>query len=400
MGDEKLVQIKLEYLSELNEADARHYAAIWAIELGWGGISKVQILTKMAMNTIRKGIAEINSGKKLKENGRIRKVGGGRKKVADKNPDVLMALNELLEENTAGDPMNHIKWTNKSTYNISDILQKKGYKISYKTVGRLLKQNDYTLKANSKSNEGVSISERDAQFQHINKKAEEFKLKCAPHISVDAKKKELVGEFKNSGRTWSKKGNFKQVNVYDFPSLANGKVTPYGAYDVCNNKGFVNVGISSDTGEFAVESIKKWWLVDGKKEYGDSKELLICADGGGSNGSRNKAWKYFLQQFANEFKLKITVCHYPSGTSKWNKIEHRLFSFISMNWKGKPLTDYEIIINLINATKTKTGLVVKSEIDKRIFEKGKKFTKEQINGLNIEYDSVIPKLNYTISPQI
>lgn len=397
--DETLIKNKLAFLSGLNEHDARHYVSLWAMELGWGGISKVNKITGKSMTTIRKGIEEIKSNEKIKDVKRIRKKGGGRKKIAKKNPQLLKDLEAIMNDSTSGDPMKHLKWTTKSTGNVADQLKKKGYDISPDTVGRLLKKENYSLKANRKSKEGDSSPHRDEQFKLINKKVEEFRIKCEPVISVDTKKKELVGEFKNPGRKWGKKGEFKEVNVYDFPSLAKGKAIPYGTYDIHKNKGFVNVGVSSDTGEFAVESINRWWQFDGKKDYPQSKALLICADGGGSNGSRNKSWKYYLQKLANELNITITVCHYPPGTSKWNKIEHRMFSFISQNWKAEPLTNYETIISLINATKTRKGLTIKAKLDKRIYKKGKKFTKKEIDNLNIKYDQIPSKWNYTIMPQ-
>ena len=394
-----LIKNKLIFLSGLNESDARHYLGLWAMELRWGGISKVSKITGNSMTTIRKGIAEIKSKKKLKDANRIRKKGGGRKKIVKKKPQLVKDLEMIMNDSTSGDPMKHLKWTTKSTGNVSNELKKRGYNISPDTVGRILKEEDYSLKANRKSKEGKSSPERDEQFKHINSKVECFKVKGEPVISVDTKKKELIGEFKNSGKKWGKRGEFNEVNVYDFPSLAEGKAIPYGTYDVHKNKGFVNVGVSSDTGEFAVESIKRWWNFNGKKDYPKAKEILICADGGGSNGSRNKSWKYYLQKLSNKLNIKITVSHYPPGTSKWNKIEHRMFSFISMNWKAEPLINYETVISLINGTKTRKGLTIKAKLDKRIYKKGKKFTKKEIDKLNIKYGQVHPKWNYTITPQ-
>ena len=399
MKQTKLIQEKLYYLSTLNELDARHYVGIWAMELGWGGISKVNKLTGKAIDTIRKGIFEIKTKLNLKETGRLRKEGGGRKKTIDKNPDIVKELETIMDKHTAGNPMNHLKWILKSTRTIAKELQKKN-KISYQTVRRLLKEKEYSLRGNRKLKEGKPSFERDEQFKHINHNVECFRIKEDPVISVDTKKKELIGNFKNPGKKWGKKGEFKEVNVYDFPSLAEGKAIPYGTYDVHKNKGFVNVGVDNDTGEFAVESIRRWWNFDGKKDYPEAKEILICADGGGSNGSRNKSWKYYLQKFSNELGLKITVCHYPPGTSKWNKIEHRMFSFISMNWKAEPLIDYKTIINLINGTKTKKGLTIKAKLDKRIYKKGKEISNNEMAKLNIKYGSIYPRWNYTISPQI
>ena len=274
-----------------------------------------------------------------------------------------------MSHNTAGNPMKNIKWTNKSTYAIRKSLKSKGYSISEDTIGRMLKEEKYSLQANKKMYEGKLHPDRDEQFCYINEQVDIFLNKKQPVISVDTKKKELVGNFKNSGRIWTKKGQVQHVNAYDFPSFAKGKVVPYGAYDINLNKGFVNIGISSDTAEFAIESIRQWWKQLGKKYYPKAKELLITADSGGSNGYRNRGWKYFLNQFAKETKLKITVLHFPPATSKWNKIEHRMFSFISMNWKGQPLTDYEVVINFIKNTTTEKGLKIYARLDKNKYKK-------------------------------
>jgi len=394
----ELVRQKLKYLSNLNEVDSRNYLGLWAIEEGWGGISKVNKLTGRAMDTIRKGIKEIKSGKNIKsETGRLRKKGGGRKKITEKNPDVEKKIENILEENTAGDPMSRLKWTNKSTYTITSELKNQGQNISEDTTGRIIKKLGYSLQANIKSKESGSSEERDSQFRYINEQVKMFAKKNIPIISVDAKKKELVGNFKNSGRKWMKKGKAEIVNVYDFWFLAKGKAIPYGIYDVNMNKGFVNVGIDHNTSEFAVESIRQWWNKIGKKNYPNTHELLICADGGGSNASRSRLWKFYLQKFANKTGLKITVCHFPPGTSKWNKIEHKMFSFISMNWRGKPLINYEIIINLIEGTKTRKGLKIKAKIDKRIYELGKKILDEEFEKINFERHKVNPQWNYTLS---
>lgn len=394
-----LVRKKLNYLSSLNEFDARHYVALWAIEFGWGGISEISKLTGKSMNTIRKGIYEIETKNNLnlKEKGRLRKKGGGRKKIVEKNPGIKNEIEKILEENTAGDPMSELKWTNKSTYTIANELKNKGQNISEDTTGRIIKQLGYSLQANVKSKESGSSEERDSQFRYINKQVKLFEKKHMPVISVDTKKKELVGNFKNNGRKWQKKGKAEIVNVYDFEYLAKGKAIPYGIYDINMNNGFVNVGIDHNTSEFAVESIKQWWKNIGKRNYRGAKDLLICADSGGSNASRSNLWKYYLQKFANRTGLKITVCHFPPGTSKWNKIEHKMFSFISMNWRGKPLISYEMIINLIEGTKTKKGLKIKAKIDRGIYELGKKILKGEFKKINISEHKTNPKWNYTIS---
>lgn len=385
----------LNVFSDLNEVQRRRFAAQRALELKWGGVSRVCKLTGMSHHTVKKGIEEITS-KKGGISGRLRKKGGGRKKIVDKAPKVLKEIEQILDETTAGDPMSLLKWTNKSTYEIAAELRSRKTVISEDTVRRILKQQEYTLQSNRKSKESGSASERDAQFNYINGKVTEFAKANSPVISVDTKKKELVGTFKNAGRTWRKTRTPQKVKVYDFLALAKGKAVPYGAYDVTKNEGFVSVGVSSDTAEFSVESIRQWWKQLGVKHYAKARELLITADCGGSDGSRNRGWKYYLQQLANETRLKITVLHLPPGTSKWNKIEHRLFSFISMNWRGKPLVTYEVIIQLVRATKTNTGLKVFAMLDKRHYEKGKKFTNEQMASVNIQAHSLHPVWNYTI----
>ena len=389
----------LQELSTLNEVQRRRFVALKAMESGWGGVTKVCKITGMSHNTIDKGIKELKCSRNNNNNNntkRLRKQGGGRKKIIDKNPELKNDIENILEENTAGDPMSKLKWTNKSTYTIAKELTLNGKNISEVTTGRIIKQFGYSLQVNIKSKESGSSEERDSQFKYINKQVNIFAKKNMPIISVDTKKKELVGNFKNNGRRWMKKGQAEIVNVYDFESLAEGKAIPYGIYEVLKNNGFVNVGISHDTSEFAVESIEQWWKNIGKKNYPRGKELLICADGGGSNASRSRLWKFYLQKFANKTGLKITVCHFPPGTSKWNKIEHKMFSFISMNWRGKPLKTYEIIINLIEGTTTKKGLKIKAKMDTKIYEVGKRILKEEFNKINIKEHLINSKWNYTI----
>ncbi len=386
----------LKALSGADEVQARRFAGAIALEIGWGGITKVGELTGMSHSTIRKGIDELKTSEKLQPPERLRAPGGGRKKVEEKDPGIINDLEKIMEENTAGDPMSFLKWTNKSTYKIADELRKLKHKIDPDTVGRLLKENDYLLQANKKSIEGSSVPERDCQFRYINEQAKKFINFGYPVISVDAKKKENVGEFKNPGRTWTKKGLAKDVNVYDFPSLGYGRATPYGIYDINRNEGMVNVGMSYDTSEFAVESIRQWWLLFGRNNYPNAQGLMICADGGGSNGSRNKGWKFHLQELVNQIEIPITVCHYPPGTSKWNKIEHCMFSFITMNWKGKPLVSFETVVKLISATKTKKGLTVASRLDENEYNKGVKILDEDMAKLKMDYHSLHPKWNYSI----
>jgi len=396
MKKENTDKLWLMTLSECNEVQRRRLAGIKAIELGRGGVLYVCKLTGMSHHTVIKGMREVRNTKRAFTT-KLRKEGGGRKKITEKSPEVKKDIENILEENTAGDPMSKLRWTNKSTYTIAKELTSNGIKISEVTTGRIIKQMGYSLQANIKSKESGSSEERDSQFRYINRQVRAFEKKNMPVISVDTKKKELVGNFKNSGRKWMKKGQAEIVNVYDFEYLAKGKAIPYGIYEVLKNNGFVNVGISHDTSEFAVESIRQWWKNIGKKNYPHSKELLICADGGGSNASRSRLWKFYLQKFANKTGLKITVCHFPPGTSKWNKIEHKMFSFISMNWKGKPLRNYELIINLIESTTTKKGLKIKAKIDRNVYELGKKIPEKEASKINIFNHKINSKWNYTIS---
>ncbi len=385
----------LNTLSGCNEFQRRRLAGIKAIEIGWGGLAYVCKLTEMSHHTVIKGMREVRNTRR-KPTVRIRKEGGGRKKTEMINSKLKKDFDNIMRDNTAGNPMKNIKWTNKSTYSIAKSLKSKGYSICEDTVGRMLKEDKYSLQANKKMYEGKNHDDRDEQFRYINNQVDLFLNKKQPVISVDTKKKELVGNFKNQGQIWTKKGQAKHVNAYDFPSFSKGKVVPYGAYDINLNKGFVNVGISSDTAEFAVESIRQWWKQLGKKHYPKAKKLLITADSGGSNGYRNRGWKYFLNQFAKETGFEITVLHFPPATSKWNKIEHRMFSFISMNWKGEPLTDYEVIINFIKNTTTEKGLKIYARLDKKKYKKGKKFSDEEMNKIEIDYHELFPMWNYTI----
>jgi hypothetical protein len=379
----------------LNESQKRWYAAQKAIEIGYGGITHVKELTSMSRTTITKGINELKSSEKLEKE--IRKKGAGRKTIIDSNNNIINELELIMEENTAGDPMSALKWTCKSTRNISDELNKKGIKVSYRTVYKLLSDADYTLQGNKKTLGSSNNEHRDEQFRYINSVVKKYINKNEPVISVDAKKKEQVGNFKNNGQTWRKTGNPKKVHDHDFASLGQGVAIPYGAYDIQKNEGFVNVGINADTAEFAVNSIRQWWYLTGKKNYPKAKKILICADGGGSNGSRNRTWKINLQKLSEELKKEITVCHYPPGTSKWNKIEHRMFSFISMNWKGQPLESYEMIINLIGNTTTKKGLKIEAKLDSNKYEKGIKVSDKELEEINLKFHEKNPKWNYTIN---
>lgn len=396
------IQNKTEFLkvfNTLNEAQRRHFAALRAIEIGWGGITKVSTLTGLSYKTIKKGIDELNEQELIEDYGCVRKKGGGRKKIEEKDPTIIDDLKQIMEDNTAGDPMSSLKWTNKSTYNIAEELEGMGHEVSPDTVARLLKEQNYSLQANVKSIEPGSSSGRDKQFHYINDQIKKHIELKDPVISVDAKKRENVGKFKNDGKTWRKKNNPKKVNVYDFRSLGIGIALPYGTYDIQRNEGFVNVGISHETSKFAVESIRRWWNVLGKYYYINPNALLITADGGGSNGSNRKGWKFYIQEFANEINIPITICHLPPGTSKWNKIEHRMFSFISINWKGKPLVDYQTVINLISNTTTKEGLIILAKLDQQQYKTGEEFTVEEMNQINIKKHELHPKWNYTIAPK-
>lgn len=394
-------KVRYDYLVKAlkgaDELQARRFAAAMALSIGWGGISRIVELTGMSHSTIEKGIRELQAQERVEKPDKLRAEGGGRKKVESKDQKIIADLEIIMDENTAGDPMSFLRWSSRSTRKISDELKSMGHDVGPNTVARLLKERDYSLQS-TKSFEGISVEERDAQFQHINEEVKSFAGEHNPVISVDTKKKELVGDFKNNGRTWMKSGEPMKVNAYDFRSMAIGIAIPYGIYDVAENKGMVNVGNDHDTSEFAVESIRQWWSLIGKHRYADAKKLLICADGGGSNGSRNRGWKIHLQELVNQIGIPITVCHYPPGTSKWNKIEHRMFSFISMNWKGKPLVSYETIINLIGSTETKNGLKVAVREDNSKYATGVKFSNEDMSKLHLEPFPLHPKWNYTLLP--
>jgi len=386
-------------LRTLDEAQRRWFVAREALLQGRGGITRMHQLTELSRPTIMKGIQELESKEELGNGGRLRRPGGGRKRLEEREPRILSALKDVMDETTAGDPMSLLKWTSKSTYQIRDQLQALGHTISEDTVRRRLKELDYSLQANVKDKAGESHKERDRQFRYINDLAKAFMRRGDPVISVDAKKKERVGEFKNPGRRWRIKGKPCAVNVYDYPSLGQGTAIPYGTYDVQCNNGMVNVGVTHETAEFAVESIRRWWQQFGHQQYPRARRMLICADGGGSNGSRNRAWKFYLQRLTDELGLPVTVCHYPPGTSKWNKIEHRMFSFISINWRGQPLVSFETIINMISATTTKSGLKVQALLDTNMYETGLKISDQQLSELQVRRHEVNGQWNYTITPR-
>lgn len=386
-------------LKYLDEKQRRIYLASEAISLGHGGITKVANASGVSRVTITNGIKELTGKKSLSLNN-SRKKGGGRKKEIDKNPELLAVLKDLIDSSTRGEPNSSLLWTTKSLRNLSSELKTKGYNIGRDVVSRILKSEGYSLQSNRKTNEGKSHPDRDAQFQYINKQVTSFQNDGYPVISIDAKKKENVGNFKNNGQEWKPQNKPDKVNVYDFPSYADGRATPYGIYDITQNKGWVSVGVNNDTAEFAVQSIRIWWLKMGKSIYGNAKKLLITADGGGSNGSRVRLWKKELQGLSNELGMEIFVCHFPPGTSKWNKIEHRLFSFIAKNWRGRPLVSYEVIVNLIASTKTQKGLEVKCQLDERKYEKGIKVSEEEFKKINIEREAFHGEWNYKIRSNV
>jgi transposase len=384
--------------SEWNERQRRLWGASSAIIFGRGGISVVSRLTGISRTTITQGIKDLKHSERLSE-GRVRRDGGGRKKHTDTQPKLLPALDALVEPTAKGDPMSPLRWTTKSSLRLSQALNAQGFKISPRQVCRLLHELDYQLSGNRKSLEGGTNPDRNTQFEHINQQSTKFMRRGVPVISVDAKKKELIGNYKQNGRVWCKKGKPILVKVYDFIDKKLGKANPYGVYDLKQNKGYVNVGIDHDTAEFAVESIRRWRKHLGKKLYPKAKEVYITADGGGSNGSRNRLWKYSLQKLADETGLTIHVSHFPPGTSKWNKIEHRLFNHISMNWKGQPLVSLDVIINLIGSTTTQSGLKVYAMKDENKYPTKIKISDEEMKALNICSNDILGKWNYTIKPR-
>lgn len=387
--------------SFLNEKQRRLLAAAEAEILGYGGLSTVSRATGLSRNTIKAGRADLNEERAsgiVQFYGRIRQVGGGRKRTIKKDTTLEADLEKLIEPVTRGDPESPLRWTCKSVRKLADELNKMGHRTSHRMVAELLKQMEYSLEANRKTIEGSWHPDRDAQFEYIHSKIKEFQKQQQPVISVDTKKKELVGNFKNAGMEWRPKGQPEEVLVHDFESLGDGKVNPYGIYDIFQNKGWVNVGVDYDTATFAVESIRRWWNTMGSHLYPKGSSLLITADSCGSNGARVKLWKIELQRLSNETGLSISVCHLPPGTSKWNKIEHRLFSFISQNWRGKPLVSHEVIVNLIASTKTKTGLQVKCTMDYNTYPKGVKVTDKELKNVNLIRDSFHGEWNYTIRP--
>jgi len=386
---------------ELDERRRRQWAAAEARDAGWGGISLLARATGLSRPTIMAGLRELDlsSSSRAMAAERVRSPGGGRQPLTQSDPDLLDALERLIDPATRGDPMSPLRWTCKSTDKLAEELTRQNHPVSDRTVAMLLKQQGYSLQANRKTREGSSHPDRNAQFEYINRQVMAFQKRQQPVISVDTKKKELVGEFKNAGEEWQPKGQPEKVNVHDFPDKKLGKAIPYGVYDLACNEGWVSVGIDHDTAEFACASIQRWWNEMGSARFPRANELLITADGGGSNSSRNRLWKKSLQFLANELGITLKVCHFPPGTSKWNKIEHRLFCFITKNWRGRPLTTYEVIVNLIASTTTKTGLVVRAALDSRQYETGVKVTDEELEHLRLTPAKFHGNWNYSIKPK-
>jgi transposase len=398
------IAAKFAILSPLLDERARRlWAAVEARTIGRGGISQVAEATRLSRATIRAGLQELAHPRSTTvpqaPMERVRRPGGGRKPLGAHDPHLVRALETLLDPVTRGDPMSLLRWTCKSAAKLAAALQTQGHVVSERTVNRLLHDLGYSLQANRKTLEGRAHPDRDAQFQYINRRAKAFQRQGQPVVSVDTKKKELVGQFRQSGREWHPQGQPEEVQVHDFPNEALGKVIPYGVYDEATNTGWVSVGIDHDTAAFAVETVRRWWRYMGSKVYPRAKRLLITADGGGSNGSRCRLWKVELQQLADEIGLHISVCHFPPGTSKWNKIEHRMFCHITENWRGRPLVSREVVVNLIGHTTTKTGLAIRSELDENRYPTGREVTAQQMESLAIKQEKFHGEWNYTIQPR-
>jgi len=399
MTDQRLtewIRDKYQHLSgELSERARRCWAAVEARSLGWGGVCVVSEATGLARTTIQRGIRELDSGNPRPE-GRQRRAGAGRKRADQLDLGLKPALERLVEPETRGDPQSPLRWTCKSTRRLAKELTTQKHPVGPTTVRHLLKEAGFSLQANRKTREGKSHPDRDAQFRYINRRVKAQQREGQPTISVDTKKKELVGEFKNPGRTWRRKRKPVEVKTHDFPDPKKGKAVPYGVYDLAKNEAWVSVGISGDTAEFAVESIRRWWTRLGRRRYPAAKRLLITADSGGSNSARSRLWKVELQRLSNRLGLEIEVCHFPPGTSKWNKIEHRLFCHVTRNWRGKPLESYEIVVSLIGATTTESGLKVYARLDDNGYRKGRKVSGAELAEVNIQPSKVHGAWNYVI----
>jgi transposase len=406
MSDQAIIEAKYQALSgRLDEATLRMWAATEARSIGRGGVSAVAKAIGMSRTTIHAGLAELKAASTLaleskrEAKPRIRAVGGGRKKLIAKDGDLLRDLDALVEPTSRGDPMSPLRWTCKSTYRLAEELQRLGHEVSQRTVCDLLTQMGYSLQSTRKTREGGQHEDRDAQFNHIARTVADYQAAGDPVISVDTKKKELIGDFKNAGKEWQPKGTPEEVRVHDFINPELGKVAPYGVYDLTTNAGWVNVRIDHDTAEFAVESIRRWWREMGEETYPHARRLLITADCGGSNGHRVRLWRRELQKLADQLKLPVQVCHFPPGTSKWNKIEHRMFCHITANWRGRPLISRQVVVNLIGSATTREGLHIKAGIDKNVYAKGIKVTDEELATLAIDRDEFHGEWNYRLSPR-
>jgi hypothetical protein len=405
MQDAQLIErIRRKYrvlVPEMDERRRRQWAAAEARELGWGGISLVARATGLSRPTIMAGLRELDQpeSRRSAEAARIRRLGGGRRPLTQTDPGLLAALESLLEPVTRGDPESPLRWTCKSTRRLAEELTRRSHRVGPRTVATLLQAAGYSLQANRKTREGIAHPDRNAQFEYINASVARFLLSGQPAISVDTKKKELVGDFKNGGREWHRQGQPEEVRVHDFLDKTLGKAIPYGVYDMLNNQGWVSVGINHDTAQFATNSIRRWWHEMGRSRFPKASELLITADGGGSNGHRTRWWKVSLQALADELDLPLFVCHFPPGTSKWNKIEHRLFSFITQNWRGRPLVSLQAIVSLIASTTTSTGLIVKAALDTNHYDIEIKVSDEELAGLRLQRQEFHGDWNYTISPR-
>jgi hypothetical protein len=389
----------IELLDDLDERGRRRWAAVEARALGHGGITAVALATGLSDRTIRTGLKELDDPASLGGD-RQRRTGGGRKSHAIAQPDLQDALDRLIEPTARGSPMNPLRWTIKSTYRLAQALQKQGFEVSATSVRRMLVAMKYSLQGNRKTREGAQHPDRDGQFRHIAERVKARKRRGEPAISVDTKKKEVLGNLKNAGKTYRPKGDPEKVKTHDFPDPKLGKAVPYGVYDIHGNEAGVSVGISHDTAEFAVGAIRRWWEKLGQKRYGRAKRLFLTADSGGSNSSRCRLWKVELQKWADETGLIIEVSHYPPGTSKWNKIEHRVFCHITRNWRGTPLETLEIVVESIGATTTETGLEVHAWIDEGTYEKGRKVSDEELAACHIKRNEYHGEWNYEIHPRV
>ena len=404
MSDAKTItRIRRKYRTlavEMDERSRRQWAAVEARELGYGGISTVARATGLSRTTITAGQRELKlpANKRVAEAKRIRRPGGGRRRAIENDPELIEALESLVEPVTRGDPESPLRWTCKSTYRLAEELTQQDHPIGPRTVAMLLHESGYSLQANRKTREGNQHPDRNAQFKYINEQVQLFQKRRMPTISVDTKKKELVGDFANSGREWHPEGKPEEVRVHDFKDKELGKAIPYGVYDMLHNEGWVSVGIDHDTARFAAESIRHWWEEMGAKRFPRARQLLITADGGGSNSHRSRLWKIALQELADEIDLKLSVCHFPPGTSKWNKIEHRLFSFITKNWRGKPLVSRQAIVELISSTTTRKGLTVRAALDTHTYETGIKVSDDELAQVKLKRHDFHGDWNYSIKP--